>query len=463
MFSPSGPVRFVSNSIVIGAIAATIACSHSGSPTAPSTAAAPATVAASTGTTILGTISGVTASSRSALRMSSVAASAASGVTVTVSGTSISTTADANGSFTLSGIPPIQVVLTFSGPGVDATLPLGAVGSSDYVQINVTVTGSTATLNTQQTSSPDSTASLEGFVEAIDLDGRVVKVSGVSIEVPTNASLTRGGAPIALSDLRTGDRVHVVGVKDGSMIRASEIVAQNVAPTPPAPTPPPATVTFSGTVSSLTGTCPSLAFTANDTGVRTTSSTTFGGASCADIRNGGSVGVAGTKQSDGSVLASYVSVSVPRPAPVAPAVTVSFSGAVASVSGACPSLVLTVKGTVVATNSSTSFGGKTCSTIAAGDIVGGSGTKQTDGSVLAVSITSTSPTATSTFNAAITTLSGTCPSLVLTVGGKQVHTNASTIFGGAACSAIATGDILGVAGTTQSDGSILASYVSDSK
>jgi len=117
----------------------------------------------------------------------------------------------------------------------------------------------------------------------------------------------------------------------------------------------------------------------------------------------------------------------------------------------------------VATNASTSFGGKSCSTIAAGDIVGGSGTKQSDGSVLATSITSTSPTATSTFNAVITSLGGTCPSLVLTVGGKQVHTNASTIFGGASCSGIAVGDMLGVAGTTQSDGSILASYVSDSK
>ncbi|HEY2908478.1 MAG TPA: DUF5666 domain-containing protein [Vicinamibacterales bacterium] len=462
--------------------------------------------------------------------MSKVAASSAAGVTVTIAGTSISTTADASGSFTLTGVPPIQIVLTFSGPGVDATLPIGAVGSSDYVQINVTITGSTATLNTQQTTSPDSTASLEGYIEAIDLTARIVKVSGISIEVPTNAALTRGGSAIALSDLKTTDRVHVTGVKDGSMIRASEIVALNIAP----PTPPPATVTFSGTVSSLTGTCPSLAFTANNTGVHTTSSTTFGGASCADIRNGGSVGVAGTKQSDGSVLASYVSVSVPQPtatatvignvsslsgtcpsiafsvngttvrtnssskfngkscgqiangdsigvagtkqsdgsilatqvetaAVSAPPVTVSFSGAVASVSGTCPSLVLTVSGTVVDTNGATSFGGKTCSTIAAGDIVGGSGTKQSDGSVIATSITSASPTATVTFNAVITSLSGTCPSLVLTVGGKQVHTSASTIFGGASCSGIASGDMLGVAGTTQSDGSILASYVSDSK
>ena len=143
------------------------------------------------------------AASQSAIRMSKVGASSASGVTVTIAGTTISTTADASGSFTLTGVPPIQIVLTFSGPGVDATLPIGAVGSSDYVQINVTITGNTATLNTQQTTSPDSTASLEGYIEAIDLNGRMVKVSGISIEVPTNAALTRGGAPIALSELKT--------------------------------------------------------------------------------------------------------------------------------------------------------------------------------------------------------------------------------------------------------------------
>ena len=61
------------------------------------------------------------------------------------------------------------------------------------MQINVTVTGNTATLNTQQTTSPDSAASVEGYIETIDMTGRMLKVSGVSIEVPTNAALNRGG------------------------------------------------------------------------------------------------------------------------------------------------------------------------------------------------------------------------------------------------------------------------------
>ncbi len=534
MFSSNRPVRFISSSVVVAAIAATIGCSHSSSPLAPSTATASASIPAASGTTILGTISSVTSASRSAIRMSQVGVSSTSGVIVTVSGTSISTTVDGTGSFTLTGVPPIQIVLTFSGPGVNATLPLGPVGTSDYVQINVTIAGSTATLNTQQTTSPNSAASLDGYVEAIDLTGRTIKVSGTTIEVPTTAALSRGGAPMSLSDLKTGDRVHVTGVKDGTMISASEIAAQNVAASTPTPTPVPETTTFSGVVSSLAGTCPSLVFTANNTIVHTTGATTFGGGSCADVRNGGSAGIAGTKQSDGSVIASYVSVSVPPPtvatvtaigtvsslsgtcpsiafsvngatvrtnssskfngkscgqiangdsigvagtkqadgsilatqvetAAVVVPVTVSFSGAVASLSGVCPSLVLTVSGTVVATSVSTTFGGKSCSAIAAGDIVGGSGTRQNDGSVLATSLTAASPTATATFNGVITSISGTCPSLLVTVGGKQVHTTSSTIFGGALCSGIASGDMLGVAGTTQSDGSILASYVSDSK
>ena len=424
MFSTVRNVRFISKSIAVAALSATVGCSHSASPMAPSTATTASSIPSSSGTTILGTISGVTSASHSAIRMSKVGASSTSGVVITVSGTSISTTADANGSFTLTGVPPIQIVLTFSGPGVDATLPIGTVGTSDYVQINVTVTGNTATLNTQQTTSPDSAASVEGYIETIDMTGRMLKVSGVSIEVPTNAALNRGGVSISLSDLKAGDRVHVTGVKDGAMIRASEIVAQNV----PAPA---TTVTFSGIVSSLSGTCPSLAFTANSTSVHTTSSTTFGGGSCADVRNGMSAGVSGAKQSDGSVLANYVSVSVPPPTTPTPA-TATVIGTVSNLSGTCPSIVFSVSGTTVRTNSSSKFNGKGCDGIKNGDTIGVAGIKQTDGSILATQVETaafSAPVVAVSFSGAVASLSGACPSLVFTASGTVVSTNASTTFG----------------------------------
>jgi hypothetical protein len=42
------------------------------------------------------------------------------------------------------------------------------------------------------------------------------------------------------------------------------------------------------------------------TSVRTNSATTFSGKSCGELRNGDAVGLAGTRQSDGSVVATTV-------------------------------------------------------------------------------------------------------------------------------------------------------------
>jgi hypothetical protein len=71
--------------------------------------------------------------------------------------------------------------------------------------------------------------------------------------------------------------------------------------------PPPTLVTMNGTIGSFGGTCPSLSMSVSGTYVRTGSATTFTGKACAEIRSGDTIGVAGTRQSDGSVLANMVS------------------------------------------------------------------------------------------------------------------------------------------------------------
>jgi hypothetical protein len=61
-----------------------------------------------------------------------------------------------------------------------------------------------------------------------------------------------------------------------------------------------------GAVSGLTGTCPSLTFTVQQTTVRTNSSTVFKDGPCTAITNGKRVEVEGTRQADGSIVATKV-------------------------------------------------------------------------------------------------------------------------------------------------------------
>jgi uncharacterized protein DUF5666 len=503
---------------ILASLVLSIACTtRSSSPTAPTASPLPATAPpapASSGATISGTVS-TAASGASRWRTRD----ASGGMTVTVAGTSISAPVGGDGAFTLTGVPPIEVVLTFSGAGVNATLPLGSVASDDHVQISVTVSGTTATLDSQQRTASDNTVHLDGTISGVT--GTCPSLTAVvrGVQVQTDASTVFPRKTCA--DVKSGDTVSVVGTQQGS---GGLVTAKNFdvpvpppdppkptptpppppapeppkptptppppSPEPPKPTPPPTpdpapapTVTISGTVSGLSGTCPSLTFSVSSTKVQTTASTTFAGKGCGDLKNGDTVGLAGTKQNDGSIIATYVSITPastpPTPAPTpkpdpAPAPNVTMTGTVSGLSGTCPSLTFTVNSVKIKTTSSTTFAGKGCGDLKNGDTLGLAGVKQDDGTVVATYLsvtpaaapaptptpTPTPPPGTITFTGTISVLSGSCPALSMAVGTTKVKTTSSTQFGGTPCTGLKNGNTAGVAGTKQDDGTVLAIYVS---
>jgi hypothetical protein len=65
-------------------------------------------------------------------------------------------------------------------------------------------------------------------------------------------------------------------------------------------------VELKGVMSGKTGACPALTFTVSSTSVVTNASTQFRDVSCTSLANGNSVEVKGTRQSNGSVLATRV-------------------------------------------------------------------------------------------------------------------------------------------------------------
>ncbi|MGE5243988.1 MAG: DUF5666 domain-containing protein [Betaproteobacteria bacterium] len=254
----------------------------------------------STGATIKGTV--VTG-----LGTSSFSPAASTSITVTVVGTGISTTISSSGSFTLTNVPGGHVQLQFTGSGIQAQLDLGTLADNQTLTITVKVSGTTAEVDDSDNESPDNEAEVEGRVTAIDATAGTMTVGSVDIMVPAGTTIRHGNTPIALADIHVGDRVHVKGTRSGSVVTATEIMVQTSNGNPePGQGNDHNEVELNGAIAGLGGTCPSLTFTISSTHVTTNASTKFEESACSGLANGTSVEVKGTKQSNGSVLATQV-------------------------------------------------------------------------------------------------------------------------------------------------------------
>lgn len=130
----------------LAASAAGCGSDASSSPTSPSA------VGNSRGAVIRGRVTGVsTAASTSGVS----GTMAVTRVTVTIVGTDISTVVDGNGQFTLTGVPPGDVRLRFTGTGVDATITLSGVSATDRITITIALDGNRARVESEDRDDDD--------------------------------------------------------------------------------------------------------------------------------------------------------------------------------------------------------------------------------------------------------------------------------------------------------------------
>jgi hypothetical protein len=220
-------VRFRGLLLVIStAVAAACGGNASMSPTAPSV-----TRAGASGAVIIGQVSGAfaTTTPRDASGTpaeSSFGTLATSTITVKITGTNISTTTDGQGQFTLTGVPPGDVQLEFSGQGTSAKIVISGVSAQDEIRISITLNGNNAHVDSERRNRRE------------DRDNNQAEVKGA--------------------------------------------------------------------VAGLSGTCPSVTFTVRGTKVMTTASTRFDDIACARVQNGTIVEVEGQRQADGTIAAAKV-------------------------------------------------------------------------------------------------------------------------------------------------------------
>ncbi len=210
---------------------------------------------------------------------------------------------------------------------------------------------------------------IEGIITALDAIHHTVTVGADVVTVTPSTVIRHGQTSMTFADLAVGDRVHVKATSAGGAVTADEIMVQNEGHGEDAE------ATVKGVVSALAGACPAITFTVNGTKVTTTASTIFRNTDCAGVVNGTNVRVKGTRQTDGSILASSVSLKLDK-----------VEGTVSAVSGHCPALTLTVMATTVTTNASTTFRGGTCAQVVAGAEISVKGVKQPDASILATTV-----------------------------------------------------------------------------
>jgi Domain of unknown function (DUF5666) len=238
-----------------------------------------------------------------------------SGVTISVVGTGISTNADNQGQFTLDNVPSGTVVLNFSAPNSNATVTLQGVGAGDRVQITVTVNGNNAHVDSEHHNNGE----ISARITSIDSGNSSFQAGNLTIKTTSSTVIRHGSKTVAFSDLKPGDHVQVRGTRDGSTVTATEIKVEQGGQGGDNEDDDDddnnhdheAEVSgkVSGLLNSNSNSCPAIAFTIGTTKVRADQNTTYGnGTSCSAIKNDLKVDVRGTKQNDGSVLASRISL-----------------------------------------------------------------------------------------------------------------------------------------------------------
>jgi hypothetical protein len=203
---------------------------------------------------------------------------------VTIEGSKLQATVDANGNFTLTGVPTGNVKLRFRGTGVDSIVIVPSVEGGQTITIVVSIKSGSEEGELEvddRSGTAGGLRQLEGRVDAIPpvsaagtfvVDGKTVVTNGSTV-------FTEHGSTVTFADVAVGMRVHVAGTPSGDTVVASTVMIQNTNATLP--------TSVNGTVQGFIGTPSSFSFTVNGTLIKGDATTTFNGnSSFGDLGNG---------------------------------------------------------------------------------------------------------------------------------------------------------------------------------
>jgi hypothetical protein len=377
------------------------------------------------------------------------------GMTVSVIGTNISSPVDSANRFSLRDVPQGTARLRFSSAAVNASVELGGVQSTETIDVEVSVTPTSATIESVSRST-GSAEQLEGRVESLPptmADGALL-VAGRTVTTDDDTRILSGNQELEFDSLAIGQRVHVKGTTSGTSLLASVIDIQNTNVDIPVP--------INGDIEEFTGSSSAFQFKIDGRLIKGDSATEFfGDSEFSDIANGRRAEVKGLLR-DGFVYASRMKVEGDDDDEEESA---SIEGLLESM-GALPTPTLVVGGTTVTTTTSTVVRRKgdvqDLGALELGMTLHVVGDRQPDSSIVARMIQIKDDTGGGAFEieGSAGGVKGTCPSLTFKVNGFDIATDGSTTFSPApGCSAIKSGAHVKVIGTVQAGGSVKATSV----
>lgn len=339
---------------------------------------------------------------------------------------------------TISGIPVTVNAATVFPSGQSC----GQLAANQLVEVRGTLTVNSGTLSVVAKAieiEDGNEGEGEGRVTAlsgtcpdltITVDGITVKLDALTRYTPADR-----GASCALIKLGTKVRVKAVPAPGGGFrARTIQIKGQR---------------TFGegeSRITSVSGACPDRTIFFGDTGVAVNAATVYDGGTCGDLAPGVRVQAKGFRDDDATQnVATYIKFKG-RP--------VEGRAVVTKVTGACPTLAITVAGVVkVVTDATTVFKGGSCLMIRTGVRIRVKGDmKAEDGSVIAEEIEIEDQPGGKPggrLEGTIEALSGTCPVLDLKVKGVPVKTTSTTKFDDVPCTALKAGTKIEVEGDVQ--------------
>ena len=364
--------------------AAACAKSDAGSPIGPSSifTQAPGGPGPAAGATISGTVSSgpVVNSVRRAFLRSTGAT-----LTVSIVGTSIAETVDESGRFTLKNVPSGNLVLAFSGNGVDARVTITDVNANDQIRIAVHVNGDSADLDEKEHEMANNEAEVEGEIISTNCSANpqtivVGTVTSTVVDIQ-NAQIRHDGNTLTCAQLQTNDRVEAHGTMNGATIVATDVKVETDHGLPQQPGAGGGVdddaneVEVEGLVAGAAAghACPAFTFTIDGTTVTTDATTKFEDATCADVVNGTTVKVKGIRTGPSAISAAKVDKKgdAGKVDDGEDQNKAEVKGIVAGAAAghACPAFTFTVGGTTVTTSATTKFEDTTCADIVSGNTV----------------------------------------------------------------------------------------------
>ena len=279
----------------VAALVAATACS-SNSPSSPSSL---------NGITVSGSIvasGGSGAGSNSVISGPTTSGTLPAGLTVTIVGSGTTVQVNANGQFTINGVPSGTINLRLNGPGISALIELLELEAGQTVTITITLDGTVAALDSDKRRGP-SGEQLEGRVESLPPTTAAGTFMAAGRLVTTNAETTfvKQGGPATFADLAIGQRVHVKGNPGATSLVATIVNIQN--------TNTDIGSNFNGIVSAFSGNSTAFQFKIGDQLIKGDALTVFfGNSAFADLANGARVEVKGSLR-DGFVYATRIHVN----------------------------------------------------------------------------------------------------------------------------------------------------------